>query len=342
MVDLLNMKVIIETEEARNAVRLLRAEYMSLANVVNTQTSIMKNVLKASAVAMGGLAASYLGVTMAVKDYNKSLVDLQALGDLNTKQVEVLNRRILDLGTSIGYSTDMIASGALELAKAGLAFQDIYKIMKVLVEVAKANNMTFEEAGNIAVYFMTAFHLTTEETIKAMDELQVAAKETPLDFAEFVDMLRFAASSADMTRVGYERLVAVMGALSKAGLRAGLSARAINQMFLQMVQNLDELQAWIDAMGLGVEVVKDGKINFDEIVKSIGAMNKDINFLQQSMEIFNVRSSRAWLMLVNNADNYFDLLERMKKSQGELERTARIQITSISSMFTMLKESFFD
>lgn len=335
------MRVLLDTKEAKRSLTLLRYEYMALSNVVATQTNVMRNVLKASVVAMGGLAASFVGLSMAVKDYNKALTDLKALGDLTDQQVDILNKRILDLGVTMGYSTDSIAAGALELAKAGLAFQDIYKILEVLVQVAKANNMTFEEAGTLAVYFMTAFHMTTEEVVKAMDELQVAAKSTPMNFAEFVDMLRFAAASADMSKIGYERLVAVMATLSKAGLRAGLSARAINQMFLQMVRNLDDLQAWVDAMGLGIEIVKDGKINFDELIETLGNMNKDIEFLQQSMEIFNVRSSRAWLMLVNNAQEYFDLLEKMKGAQGTLRRTAEIQMTSIASLFTQVKEAFF-
>ncbi len=285
--------------------------------------------------AMGGaFAVAYL----ANKDFNKSMVHTAALADLTTAQMTELGDQVLGLGIKYGESSDIIADGLVILAKAGLTQQEIMTAMPTIVQLMKANAVDFEMAANIAMMTMNAFGMEYSQLAEVGDKAQKTFQATLMDIEDLQQGLQYAASTAQMAGIPFESLLAIMGTLADNAMVAGIASRSMNMMMLDIVTGTPQIQAWADSMGLGIQIIKDGKINIDEIIPAFATLGMSLETLIKSSDIFNVRALRSWGILIGSADEYAALLEQIENSAGELTRTVDIQVTSLSSMMTTMKE----
>ena len=69
-----------------------------------------------------------------------------------------------------------------------------------------------------------------------------------------------------MSGVSFEQLVSIMAVLSNRALEAGISARSVNKMFLDMITNTDELQEFMNSMGMTFQIIRDGKLDIDALM----------------------------------------------------------------------------
>jgi len=285
--------------------------------------------------AMGGaFAVAY----MANKDFNKSMTHTMALSDMTRNEMKALSDQVLGLGIRYGESSNIIADGLVVLAKAGLTQQEIMTAMPTIVQLMKANAVDFETAANIAMMTMNAFSLEYSQLADVGDKAQKAFQATLMDIEDLQQGLQYAASTAAMAGIPFESLLAIMGTLADNAMVAGIASRSMNKMLLDIVMHTDQVQRWADSMGLGVQVIKDGKLNIDEIIPAFAKLGMSLETLIESSDIFTVRALRSWGILIGHADEYDALLGQINASTGELERTTDIQITSLSSMMTTMKE----
>ena len=91
-------------------------------------------------------------------------------------------------------------------------------------------------------------------------------------------------------------------------------------------------------MGMGFDVISDGKINIDAIIRSFGEMGLSIELLEDSTDIFTVRALRAWGLLLMASDDYFEMLNMVNNASGTLEAQTAVMMQSFTAQFGRLKE----
>lgn len=331
-------RIRVDASQAKAELATLTAANQRTAAAMQIAWSGVNKMFLAGAAGIAAMGGAFAIAYMANKDFNKSMVHTAALADLTKTQMLELSDQVLGLGIKYGESSNIIADGLVILAKAGLTQQEIMTAMPTIVQMMKANAVDFELAANIAIMTMNAFSMEYDQLVEVGDKAQKAFQATLMDIEDLQQGLQYAASTAAMAGIPFESLLAMMGTLADNAMVAGIASRSMNKMLLDLVMHTDDVQRWADSMGLGVEVIKDGKLNIDEIIPAFAKLGMSLDTLIESSDIFTVRALRSWGILIGHADDYGDLLNQINNSAGELARTTDIQITSLSSMMTSMKE----
>jgi len=332
------LQIMANTKQAQAALQGLSAQYVNMSATIGTASRLADTAVRLLAASFIGLGAGAFVAYNAVSRFNESLIHVQALGDLTTQQINELAASITEVASEFGYSGDVIAEGAVILSKAGLSIDEINSSLREMTMLAKANAMSFEQAAEITVFAIESFDKAFTDVPDVLDKIQVAAQASILDVSDLQKSFAYAGSTANMTGISFEQLISIMAVLSNRALEAGISARSVNKMFLDILQSIPEMQKWGDAMGFNFDVVADGKINIDEIIHSFGEMGLSIDLLEQSTDIFTVRALRSWGLLLMASDDYFDMLNMVNNASGTLEKQTAVMMQSFTAQFSKLKE----
>jgi len=206
-----------------------------------------------------------------------------------------------------------------------------------MTQLSKANAISFEEAANMTVFAVETFHKEYSDVTDILDKMQVAAQQSILDIGDLQKAFAYAGSTAMMTGVSYEELLAIMATLSNRALEAGISARSTNKMLLDIVQHAPELEAFYRGMGKNFNIIEDGTINFTTLVEALSEATINVEFLQGATDVFTVRALRAFGLLAGASEDYSMMLDKINDAQGELQRTVEVQLTSFSARIDILK-----
>ena len=332
------LQIMANTKQAQAALKGLSVQYVSMAATIGGASRLADTAVRLLAASFIGLGAGAFVAYSAVTRFNESLIHVQALGDLTTQQVNELAASITNVASEFGYSGDVIAEGAVVLSKAGLSIDEINSSLREMTMLAKANAMSFEQAAEITVFAIESFDKAFTDVPDVLDKIQVAAQASILDVSDLQKSFAYAGSTANMTGISFEQLISIMAVLSNRALEAGISARSVNKMFLDILKSIPQMQEWGEAMGFNFDVVADGKINIDEIIRSFGEMGLSIDLLEESTDIFTVRALRSWGLLLMASDDYFEMLNMVNNASGTLEKQTAVMMQSFTAQFSKLKE----
>ena len=334
-----------DTKQAKAALRSLRAEMAMMTNNMNATVGFVKNTIGTVAkAAIGAFAAVTIATAAsiaAVKEFDKNLTHAGAIANLTKGEVEKLGMSINQLSVQFGQSANDMSAGVVELTKAGLDMGEIAMVTDDITKAMLANSISFETAAQVGVFAVKQFGESFADLSYQFDVIQKVTQETIMDFGDMQQALAYAGSTAILARVPFEELMAIMGTLSQRAMEMGIASRSVNQMMMSLIDNGDEMQAWINEMGLGVDVIKDGALNLNELIKAFSTLDMTMEQLQRSSDIFSVRALRSWGLLITGADEYLKLLEEdIPNAAGTLDQVYQAQAKSISFQMAQLREIF--
>lgn len=333
-------RMMVQTHTAQSTRSLARLK-MSWVALQATAVSATKMMI----LAIGHIAAvggAFFAVTMILKDYESALVRAGAIGGLTTTQTALLSAKLMASAAKYGAASTEMADGVLELTKAGFEFADVMAVIDTITKVNIANNLDYASSATISTLVMKAFKVEAADLEKHFDKLQYVVNKTLMDMGDFIELLRYAGSTAITAQVEPEKLYAMAGALSDVAQSAGIGARGINRMMIEMLKEVDAVQKWSDALGLNIEILKDGTLNIHEIIKAFSELGMSEEFLLTSMERFSIRSARAWLGLMINAEEYFELVEGQKGAANYLNDVVGPQLDTLTVRLARLKATMLE
>ena len=328
----------IRTGQAQQSLMKLQATMASTSAVIASGARLADAALmgvSASFIAMG--AGAFVAYN-AVNQFQESLITVRALGGVTEEQMYELADSINKVAAEFGVSGDEIAQGAVMLSKAGLSVDEVNESIGAMTALSKANGIAFEEAARMTVFAVNTFGKEFSESAELMDAMQVATQESILDIGDLQKAFAFAGSTAVMSGVSFEQLISIMAVLSNRALQAGISARSVNKMFLDMVLNTEKLQDWMTAMGMSFEIIKDGALDIDALMEAFSGQQLTLEMLQSASDIFTVRALRSFGLLIGAADEYGTMLTDVTNSQGALQEVVEMQMTSFTAMFAKLRQ----
>ena len=335
------LKMYLDAKQPKAELASLKATNRAVATDMQMVWGMTNKMFLAGVAGLAAMGGAFVAATALNKEFNKSLTHTKALSDLSTTQMNALSVQVRQLGISFGESSNTIAEGLVVLAKAGLSQTQIMEAMPTIVQLMKANASDFETAANIAMRTINAFGYEYSDLVDLMDKSQKMFQATLADIGDLQQGLQYAGSTARLAGVPFEHLLAMLGTLSDNAMVAGIASRSLNQMMIDIVEHVDEVQQWADSMGLGVEVIKDGVLNLNEIIPAFGKLGMSMEVLMESTEIFSTRAMRSWGILIGASSQYQGLLDEINNSSGELARTVGVQTESIASILTSMKETLF-
>ena len=329
---------IVRTGQAQAALSQLQNRMMLTSTAISSGARLADTALMAVSASFVAMGAGAFVAYNAVKQFQESLMTVRALGGVTEAQMFELADSINEVAMQFGVSGEEIAEGAVMLSKAGLTVDQINESIGAMTALSKANGIAFEEAARMTVFAVNTFGKEFSEATDLMDAMQVATQESILDIGDLQKAFAFAGSTAVMSGVSFEQLVSIMAVLSNRALEAGISARSVNKMFLDMIMNTDELQEFMNNMGMTFQIIRDGKLDIDALMQAFAGEQLTLEMLQQASDVFTVRALRSFGLLLGAADEYNTMLANVTNSQGALQEVVAIQMQSFTAMFAKLRQ----
>ena len=148
-----------------------------------------------------------------VIDLETSLNVLQAVTGANAAQMAVASARAIQLGADItlpGVTAAKAGDAMLELAKAGLTFDQVMAATPGTLRLATAGQLGFAEAAKITGRAMNAFNLDGSQATRVADVLAAAANASSVEVRDMA--FSFAQASANLAgaNVTFEQGAAAM------------------------------------------------------------------------------------------------------------------------------------
>ncbi len=300
---------------------------------------IFKTAMIAGGVVIGAAAVSFGMLSNALKGYDTNLRRAAALGGLSTSEMWNLNDAINAQAVRWGVAGDQIAEGVVELTKAGVTGSELTAVLEVATQAVLGFGLTWQEAADIYVTATRAFASEGLNVTDVFDKIGAAATATRIDFADFVDVFKFVAGTANLVGVSFEDVVAMAATLSQVGINAGIGARGVQTMILSIVQHQADFQMWIDSMGLGFQLIKNGQLDLRGLIEAFKGVDVSLVENADALAFLGRQGIRAFSELILGATTYDDLLEIINDSQGTTQRVATQMLGSIGALWTGIAET---
>jgi TP901 family phage tail tape measure protein len=332
-----NMKIIKGTQAAT-------ASQIRFARVIEASrlaVSAFKTTLIMGAIGLAAIVGPTVMLTGKVAELEAALRHTVAIGGAEFQgHLWELNDTIIRVSRKWGLNTQNMAEGAVQLVKAGYSLEETVLLETVGV-TAKAAGIDFGTASNIATYALTVWGYEVEDAMELMSKMSFVADRMIIDYEDFAEVLQYAGSSAVEAGVGFEELIVMAGVLSKTGKEAGMAARGIRRLLMDMLVDSDKFVAGFRKAGVEVDFyTKEGAINIQGIMKAYSEMTITAREYAAIMPQLSIREADALLGLKRHYGTFNELYQDTLKSSGYVFSVAEEQMKSLSSKIEMLKTSF--
>lgn len=202
--------------------------------------------------AMGLAMVAVAGIAVArFADFDAAMSNVAATGDDARGSLDELRDAALDAGQRTVYSATEAAGAIEELAKAGVAAEDILGGgLDGALDLAAAGSIEVADAAEIAATAMTQFGLSGQDVTHVADLLAAGAGKAQGGVAEMGAALKQTGQVADMTGLSIEETTAGLAAFASAGLLGSDAGTSFKSMLQRLTPQSAEAQQAMDDLGI--------------------------------------------------------------------------------------------
>lgn len=255
------------------------------------------------------------------------------------KQYARLRAQAIEWGRTHAQSAKDAADAMYFLLSAGESVSEAQRNLPAVLNLSYGGFLDSAFAAETAA---TAYELFSKEGLSMVDivnKIQKTANITQVTVEQFASAFNYAASTADQAKIPLEDLSAAIGTLGTLGLRGSKGGRNLDEAIGQLLRKKDDLRS----MGVDIEDVSGNMKSLGDIIlafrEKLGS-RIDVSELKLLREIFGQQGGRAFGLLIENADLYFDTLSRIKTTQGEIFETAFKRGDTLSQLWERWKNQW--
>jgi len=284
-----------------------------------------------SGVSLAALTVPVMGAAMAIKDYQRELVNAASILDLNREAMYNMGAEAVRVSGIYAKSAKEIASGLYHLASAGLNQAEIQQILIPSMRMAMATQADYAKSAKYLLQGMKAFNIEMERASEITDIFTWIIQHSLVTWDKLGEGIKFAAPWFATTGQSIEELAAAIGVLTDRGLEAGIAGRGLRQTMAMMTKRSEV--AGVSMYDSAGNVKKFSDIVFEFAEK----YPKDEEKLEAAMESLGIRGATAFVSLVMGAESFREKLVGLQDATGTTERLATYQMRSIGAQLELLK-----
>jgi len=223
--------------------------------------------------------------------------------------IKDLTKVIIDLGRVTSYTSAEVADAAISLAQAGFSVSEIKSSLKSVLDLARGTNYALGDSADLLANTIRTFNLfkpgdsaqilaENMQTINHVSSMMV--KATRLGTIEIQDLresMKYAGGTAVNLGSNLSTVLGLLVQMSESGLKASLAGTSMNTAFLNLANNLEDLQGRLPKFQLFMSTLQDGTkgVDFGQTLKSLMDATKGMDRMEKTKlfgDIFNIRGSR--------------------------------------------------
>nr|DAP13393.1 MAG TPA: minor tail protein [Caudoviricetes sp.] len=285
--------------------------------------------------------------TAAVKmssNFNQAMSGVKAISGATGDEFEALREKALELGAATAFSSQEVAAGMIEMAKAGWSSQQIIDGMGGVLDSAAASGESLATVSTIVADAITSFGLAAADSTRVADLMAQAANSGTIDIVDIGESMKYAAPLAKALGFSIEDVTTAIAAMSTAGIKGSQAGTSLRTMFSGMSSD-------IKFVGDGFEDLKVAVRDSDGQMRSLNDIVSDMRFVfskmtqaqkvQNAENIAGKNGMSGLLSIMTMTEKEYDkLAATMYESQGAADETARTMQDNLAMAVEQLGGAF--
>ena len=333
--------------EETGAITSLEERFESLGDKITHISSTVLNTfqqsLSTSVMALTTLGFQTQMAARSLIEYEKELVNANSIFQVSNDELYSISDEVVNVGLNYALTYDNMSSALYQFASAGLDAAESQEILADVMKLSMAVQGDSEVLGKLLIQVIKGFGLEFSESGKLADQFALAVNESLLEYQDLASAVKFAMPFFASTNQGVEQLFGGLAILSDRALEAGIAGRGLRQALAELAESLGENQRNFQEMGINITDSSGNLLQMTEIAqefkKHFGEAANDTELLTTLISDLNVRGATAFVHLVQNADEFTAVTERLANAQGDSARMAEKQMESLSNQIVVTKNA---
>jgi len=233
-------------------------------------------------------------------EFEDKLATLQAISGATNTQLAGLSATILDTGKNSRYAVVDLAEAATQLAQAGFSVADTQVALRAVSDFAAASGTSIKESSDLITSALGAFQMQASEASRVTDIFTAALNRSKLTSQQIAQAIQYVGTTAYEQNISLEQLVATVGSVAAAGVRAGSTlGTGFRQLLVDLANPTEKLKTELSKLGLSVGDVDVKSRGLTAVLNTL----KDSGFgAAQAYQGLEVRAAAFFLAAKNNLD----------------------------------------
>jgi TP901 family phage tail tape measure protein len=223
--------------------------------------------------------------------------------------IKDLTKTIIDLGRVTSYTSAEVADAAISLAQAGFSITEIKSSLKAVLDLARGTGYALGDTADLLANTVRTFNLlkpgnsaaVLAENMATINHVaSMMVKATRLGTIEIQDLresMKYAGGTSVNLGANLSTVLGLLVQMSESGLKASLAGTSMNTAFLNLANNLEQLQGRLPKFQLFMSTLQDGTkgVDFGQTLKSLMDATKGMDRMEKTKlfgDIFNIRGAR--------------------------------------------------
>lgn len=272
------------------------------------------------------IAAAY-PISRLVKDF-ADFDDKLKIVQATTRATGVEFQRLTDLTRQLGRETSFtaheVASGMVQLGRAGFKPHEIEETLKHFLNLSRATATELPRAVDIATATLRGFNMESSQAQDIADVLTATANSSAQTLDDLGDSFKYIIPLANTASLSLRDAAKATAMLANLGIKGTMAATGMRNILLRMsLPNIQEIYR----KELGVEVINQqtGALRtFSEVMDDVAKAIKNISGAKRLAifrDLFGLYGLASGAALSSGVD-FSDMFERIDNSIGEAQRVA--------------------
>lgn len=268
-----------------------------------------------------------VAATKMSADFNQAMSGVKAISGATGDEFKALREKALELGAATAFSSQEVAAGMIEMAKAGWSSQQIIDGMSGVLDAAAASGESLATVSTIVADAITSFGLAAADSTRVADLMAQAANAGTIDIVDIGESMKYAAPLAKALGFSIEDVTTAIAAMSTAGIKGSQAGTSLRTMFSGLSS---DIKLSSDAFGDIEVAVRNSDGNMRSLFDILSDMRVAFDDMTQAEKVRNAEAiagktgmSGLLSIMTMTQSEYEKLATTMYESQGVADKTAR-------------------
>lgn len=285
---------------------------------------------------LGGIALLPAAISTKIfAGFDDQMRAVQAVTGSTGIEFDKLTEKAKFLGRTTSFTAQEVASGMLELGRAGFKSDEIDAGTASVMNLARATQTEIPRATEIAGNALRGFGLKASDTQMVADILTTTANNSAQTLDDLGESFKHVAPIAFKAGMSLKDTAKVLGTLANFGIKGSLAGTTVKNILTRMAD--PEVQASYEKLGVSVKDSQGNLRGMADVLQEVGQAAADLpnaEKLALFKELFDMRALAGGATLT--ADGFQSLNDALDNCEGEAERVAKTMDAGIGGAFRML------
>ena len=266
----------------------------------------------------------------AVKQFDQSLKNLQAITDATDNEIALLGDEIKKVAVETRYGINEVAEGATIIGQAGFSATETMSILNSVMQLAQGSMSTVSASADLLTTVIAAFNLNASDAAMVADNMAAAMNYSKLDIDKLRVAFNYVGPVAMDAGVSLQEMSAVLMVLANNGMKASTIGTSLRNVFSQ-------LQSPSAALRKAFSVWEDGDKRLERladksvsVVDKFRTLNESIGTSANLFKMFGLRAAGTVSILMKYPEQIQEMLNGLY-TLGDAERMADKQMEGLAN-----------